>query len=168
MVLDSLSRFALASFFMLLSPCVFAATANETALRETIRQMDDAFNAHNSERFLSFYVPDPDSIYFEAEKSLQIKGIDGMKQYAKTLMDPRWQMYQHTTIESLAVDQRLAVIVCIQKAGWIDPDKKIEQTQMGRFTYVLKKVDGRWLVWHEHNSLPDDYETGKAIFDAKP
>ena len=31
-----------------------------------------------------------------------------------------------------------------------DPDKRL------RLTIGLRKVDGRWLVTHEHHSFPDD------------
>ncbi len=37
-----------------------------------------------------------------------------------------------------------------------------------RATTCLRKIDGRWIVSHEHNSVPFDPETGKAALDLKP
>ena len=37
-----------------------------------------------------------------------------------------------------------------------------------RVTDVYKKMNGKWLVVHEHVSWPVDLETGKADFSSKP
>jgi len=37
-----------------------------------------------------------------------------------------------------------------------------------RATVCLRKVDGKWMIAHEHQSVPFDVETGKASLDLKP
>lgn len=37
-----------------------------------------------------------------------------------------------------------------------------------RATVCYRKIDGRWIVVHEHNSVPFDVESGKASLDLKP
>ncbi len=37
-----------------------------------------------------------------------------------------------------------------------------------RTTFGFHKHDGKWLVTHEHNSVPFDVESGKASLDLKP
>lgn len=37
-----------------------------------------------------------------------------------------------------------------------------------RTTICFRKIDERWMVTHEHNSVPFDVESGKAILDFKP
>lgn len=37
-----------------------------------------------------------------------------------------------------------------------------------RFTVCLRKIDGHWMVTHEHASVPFDVETGKASVDLVP
>ena len=37
-----------------------------------------------------------------------------------------------------------------------------------RTTLCCRKIEGRWLVTHEHNSVPFDAETGKVGLDLKP
>ena len=37
-----------------------------------------------------------------------------------------------------------------------------------RSTVCYRKIDGRWVVTHEHTSVPFDAESGKVSFDLKP
>ena len=37
-----------------------------------------------------------------------------------------------------------------------------------RSTVCYRKIDGKWMVAHEHVSVPYDMETGKAAVDLKP
>jgi ketosteroid isomerase-like protein len=37
-----------------------------------------------------------------------------------------------------------------------------------RMTICFKKFEGRWMVMHEHNSIPFDVESGKASLGLKP
>ena len=44
-------------------------------------------------------------------------------------------------------------------------DSNLELRKMkNRFSWGLIKVDGNWLVAHQHTSVPIDFETTKAIF----
>jgi uncharacterized protein (TIGR02246 family) len=37
-----------------------------------------------------------------------------------------------------------------------------------RTTVCFRKNDGKWMITHEHNSVPFDVESGKASLDLKP
>jgi ketosteroid isomerase-like protein len=37
-----------------------------------------------------------------------------------------------------------------------------------RATVCYRKIDGKWMVTHEHSSVPFDEESGKASLDLKP
>ena len=37
-----------------------------------------------------------------------------------------------------------------------------------RFTSLFRKSDGRWLDFHDHISVPADFESGKAMLELKP
>jgi uncharacterized protein (TIGR02246 family) len=37
-----------------------------------------------------------------------------------------------------------------------------------RATVCYRRIDGRWMVTHEHNSVPFNVESGKASLDLKP
>jgi ketosteroid isomerase-like protein len=37
-----------------------------------------------------------------------------------------------------------------------------------RATLCFRKIDGKWMVTHEHSSVPFDPKTGRASLDLKP
>jgi ketosteroid isomerase-like protein len=37
-----------------------------------------------------------------------------------------------------------------------------------RSTVCYQRIEGRWMVTHEHNSVPFDPQTGKASLDLRP
>ena len=37
-----------------------------------------------------------------------------------------------------------------------------------RATVCCRKIDRKWMVTHEHNSVPFDLESGRASLDLKP
>ena len=37
-----------------------------------------------------------------------------------------------------------------------------------RATFCFRKIDGDWLVAHDHVSVPLDVETGRAVLDLEP
>ncbi|PYK63808.1 MAG: DUF4440 domain-containing protein, partial [Verrucomicrobia bacterium] len=37
-----------------------------------------------------------------------------------------------------------------------------------RFTSLYRKVDGKWLDFHDHVSVPADIESGKAMLELQP
>ena len=41
-------------------------------------------------------------------------------------------------------------------------------TETARLTEAYRKVAGKWLIFHEHLSIPIDPATRKGVFDAKP
>jgi ketosteroid isomerase-like protein len=74
----------------------------------------------------------------------------------------------HANIEALAVEVsgNLAATHGTIPATWTD--KNGTHRQRSRHTQILKKVSGKWLIWHEHFSIPFDPATGMAVPDAKP
>jgi len=50
--------------------------------------------------------------------------------------------------------------------GTTTDGKKIEM--YWRATVCYRKIDGKWMVMHEHNSVPFDPENGKASLNLKP
>jgi len=50
---------------------------------------------------------------------------------------------------------------------WTDKSGGRSHRLRYRYTQILKRAGGKWLIWHEHLSVPYDPETGKAVLDAK-
>jgi len=50
--------------------------------------------------------------------------------------------------------------------GTLTDGRKV--SMWARATVCLLKTDGKWMIVHEHQSVPFDVETGKASLDLKP
>jgi PhnB protein len=150
-----------------LCPSFPATASDEDSVRDAVARWTDAWNSGDADRFLAFYVRGPKAVYFEGEIAQPIKGFEAFDQYTRTTIVPEWHTRQETTIEALSIDHDLAVAVCVAHVTYTDPERKVPHSEIGRFTMVFKSVDGKWLVWHEHYSLPYDYDTGKVVFDGK-
>jgi len=37
-----------------------------------------------------------------------------------------------------------------------------------RWTACFQKIDGKWLIMHDHTSLPTDFASGKAVQTLDP
>jgi ketosteroid isomerase-like protein len=73
------------------------------------------------------------------------------------------------TITDLAVaaDRSLGYSRSIQRYTGTDANgKPIDVTV--RVTDIYRKIDGLWLIEHEHESVPVDLGTGKPDFTSKP
>jgi ketosteroid isomerase-like protein len=68
---------------------------------------------------------------------------------------------------SIMTDGNLGVSHSVQRVVLTDKDgKKVGITL--RLTDVYRKIKGKWLIVHQHVSVPVDLNTGKADFSAKP
>jgi len=151
---------------MLASRTAYAATSEEAEIRAAVERFDAAFNAHKTDDFLALYSTDADSIYFEEVLPLQISGRDAFRKYVDTIFTQTLNLHQVTTVEKVIAEGDLAAAVCMVRASWTEKSGNI--SQVGRFTMIFEKLDGKWLIWHEHFSVPYDPATSKAVFDAKP
>jgi len=67
----------------------------------------------------------------------------------------------------VVADRNLAYSHSIQHVAGTDKQgKKLDLTV--RVTDVYKKARGRWLIVHEHVSVPVDLDTGKPDLTSKP
>lgn len=66
---------------------------------------------------------------------------------------------------TLEENTNLAFVHCaITFAAYNEKSEEKLRQITNRFTFGLKKVNGFWLITHEHSSLPIDMETGRGMF----
>jgi uncharacterized protein (TIGR02246 family) len=151
------------------APYARAASNDESAIRDVMKRWDDAINTNDLPRFLSSYVQDASVVHFEENTEKPVVGFESFRQYAESDLKPEFQDHARTTIETVLVDQSVAVAVCVVNYRYVDATRSTEpHSEVERLTMVFKKVDGNWLIWHEHFSLPYDYDTGKVVFESAP
>ena len=68
---------------------------------------------------------------------------------------------------SFLLSDELAVVHYLFHCGGSD-DKGEMQSSWMRVSQCFRQQDGRWLIAHEHFSMPCDMESGKVLFDLQP
>jgi ketosteroid isomerase-like protein len=143
-----------------------AAPEVEAQIRRAIAQLDTLNNSHDDPAIRALYDPEAGSVYFYDGLPFQFKGAEGLARFGEQLFDQTTNYHQRTEVEAITASHNLAVAVCVIRSSWSDAQGK--HSEIARDTLVFRNVSGRWRIWHEHASVPFDYETGRAVTDAQP
>jgi ketosteroid isomerase-like protein len=117
---------------------------------------------------MALYAPGDDVVAYDVVPPLQLKGKDTYrKDYVEFLAQNDGPIH---------VEFRDMRILCSGDVGFVHALARFsgklkggQQSDMWlRTTSGLRKMDGTWLIVHDHVSLPTDFESGKAILDLKP
>lgn len=145
-------------------------TANRSEAEPVIRGLVDrwakAIRAKDVDGVVANYAPDV--VAFDIVPPLRSVGIDaqrgGLEAWFPTWRGPIGYDVRDLTItagDDVAFSQSLNRISGTKTDGeevdvWV------------RVTVGYRKLDGRWMVTHEHVSVPFDMENGQALVDLKP
>jgi uncharacterized protein (TIGR02246 family) len=162
-------------FLALIAGCVGCSTApapDTTAQDEaSIKALEDrfvaAFNAKDTAAIMMLYVPDQSLIVFDASPPRQYTGANAYKK--------DWDGFftgfpgpMNFTLSDLdiTVGGNVAYSHSIQHVTTTDQKgNKVEFTV--RVTDGYKKINGQWLISHEHVSVPVDFDTMKPDLNSK-
>ena len=144
-------------------------TAKATAVAEIRKLMDNwlrAVRAGDIDGIVSHYVPD--IVAFDAIFQLQFKGVDAYRKHweACLSMCPGPMIFEIHDLNIAASDD-LAFGHCLNRCGATDESGK-EKASWMRATVCYRRINEKWMVVHEHWSVPFDVGSGKALLDLKP
>jgi ketosteroid isomerase-like protein len=125
-----------------------------------------AFNKKDLDGVMAFYVDDKDAVFYEDAIPFQLDGPNALRKLDQEFFGSASQVHAGMEAISVVVSGDLGAAHYTLPLTFTDKDGT--HSIRGRFTQVLKRVGGRWLIWHEHLSVPYDPATGKAVLDAKP
>jgi uncharacterized protein (TIGR02246 family) len=162
---------ALAVVLALIAPTVGWAESDTKAEKEIKalgRQWVEAFRNKDADALIKLYVPGDSLVVFDVIPPRQYVGSEAyrkdFKEFFATFNGPI-----KLEVSDFQVKARggMGWARNIQHVTGRDVNgKKIDLTV--RVTDVYEKIDGRWLVVHEHVSVPVDVATGKADLQSKP
>ena len=140
--------------------------SHESEIRELIEDWADAVRAKNIDRIMSHYAPD--ILAFDAISQLQFKGADAYRRHWEAC----FSMCQGPTIFEIhdlgiTVGDGMAFGHALNRCGGTGEDGE-EKVCWMRMTTCYRKINGRWMIVHEHFSTPFDMQSGKALFDLQP
>jgi ketosteroid isomerase-like protein len=145
-----------------------AASADEAGLRALESQFAAAVNAKDVSAIMKVYVPDESLVVFDVTPPRQYVGA---KAYAKDWTDFIGTFKGPLKFEisdlSVSAAGRMGFGHSIQHVtGTNTKGQPVDITV--RVTDVYRKINGNWLVVHEHVSVPVDLDTGKPDLASKP
>lgn len=155
--------------FSLLVACPRA----EADSRADIKALEDrfvaAFKAKDVDAIMKVYVPDESLLVFDVVPPRQYVGA---KAYRKDWEEFLGSFAGPITVElrdfDVVADRNLAYGHSIQRVAGTDKSGKTVDLTV-RVTDVYRKINGRWMIIHEHVSVPVDLVgTGKPDLTSKP
>lgn len=141
---------------------------DEAQILSLVRQWEVAFKAKDVAALMKLYVPGNELVAFDVVPPRQYVGQDAYrKDYEELFAALEGPLTLEVTDLSITTDRTLAYSRAIDRiTGTMKGGVKLDVTL--RVTDVYRKVDGRWLIVHEHVSVPVDLATGQADLQSKP
>jgi ketosteroid isomerase-like protein len=143
-----------------------AMASTESEIRTLLERWSEAAGAKDIDRLMSLY--SPDIVYFDVVPPLQYAGSAAVR--ANFL---RWfdgfesSIGQGIGDSQILVSGEVAVAYMLIRASGTRKDGR-EVSYWVRATVCCKRSGDKWLITHEHISLPFDFEKGRAAMDLVP
>jgi uncharacterized protein (TIGR02246 family) len=140
--------------------------------RADIRALEErfvaAFKAKDPDAIMKVYAPGQTLFVFDVVPPRQYVGAAAYRKDWQTFFDSfDGPITVELTDLDVVTDRNLGYSHSIQHVAGTDKQgKKLDLTV--RVTDVYKKAQGRWLIVHEHVSVPVDLDTGKPDLSSKP
>jgi len=139
---------------------------SEGDIRELIDRFADAFRAKDVDGIMSFFAPE--IVSFDILPPLAAVGTNRfVKHWEEFFESHEGPIHVEFPDISIAAGEDVAFSYCVHRIkGTL---KNGLQTDWWlRWTACYRKTNGKWLIVHEHVSVPADLGTGKALLDLKP
>ena len=145
-----------------------SSSNGEAVIDASSQRLVAAVNAKDINGIMAYYTPDETLLVFDAVTPRQYLGARAYrKDWEDFLSFYPSAVHADLTDWKAETDGNLAYGHGIFHT--IGPDKDGKTLDMTlRVTDVFKKIDGKWLVVHEHVSWPVDFTTGKPDMTSKP
>ena len=138
-------------------------TNDEAQIRNLIDSWADAVRAQDVESMMSSY--SPDVISFDAVGGLQLIGAKATRKRAEEWVSSFSAPIGYVTRDlAITAGQDVAFSHSLNQVSGTTKDGKLVDMWV-RATIGFRKVDGEWLVTHEHISVPFDPRSGKALME---
>jgi uncharacterized protein (TIGR02246 family) len=171
MVKHQMTRASFCAILAALSMMAFGTPARADASAD-IRALEErfvaAFKAKDLDAIMKVYAPAQTLVVFDLVPPRQYVGAAAYRKDWQTFLDSfEGPIIVELTDLDIGADRNLAYSHSIQRVAGTDKQgKKLDLTV--RVTDVYKKARGRWVLIHEHVSVPVDLDTGKPDLSSKP
>jgi uncharacterized protein (TIGR02246 family) len=122
---------------------------NESVVRDLLERWAAAVRAKNMPEVLANHAPD--FVMFDVPPPFESRGLAA---YQDT-----WKLFYSSQPDPIAFDIKWLEVVAADEVAFahmmcIEPTEREQRTLLDfRLTVGLRKVEGRWLIVHEHHSV---------------
>jgi ketosteroid isomerase-like protein len=139
---------------------------DEAKIRHNIHKLVEGLQGKDLDSLRRLYATD--IVSFDVQPPLQHVGIEAkLKNWA-----PVFTSFETVTYEvrdlTLTVGDDVAFGHAFGRLGGTLKDGTAIGGMWVRVTYCLRKIDGAWLITHDHVSVPLDIPSGKGVVDLQP
>ncbi len=143
-----------------------STATDEALIRDIVHGWANAIRKKDTDALMSNFAPD--ALIFDLINPLQYAGADAGRKRAEQWLSA-FQGPIEYEVRDLTVSAGDDVAFCHslnRVNGTTKDEKKIDM--WWRATVCFRKLNDKWMVTHEHSSVPFDVESGKASLDLKP
>jgi uncharacterized protein (TIGR02246 family) len=141
---------------------------DEKQIRDLINRWEKAFAAKNLDDVMALYAPGDRVLAFDIVPPLMCRGYDRYrKNYEEFFANYEGPIVVEVRDLKISAGGDVAFLTCLERlVGTMKGGQKSDIWV--RVTSGLNRIGGRWLIVHDHVSVPIDFETGRALLDLKP
>ncbi|HEU4748599.1 MAG TPA: SgcJ/EcaC family oxidoreductase [Gemmatimonadaceae bacterium] len=144
------------------------ANTAEDQIRNLLTRWEEAFRAKDAKAVMSVYAPGDVVVAFDIVPPLAKVGSDAYGQ--------NYEEFFAMFAGPLRVELRDLRIIAGDDVAFLHCFDRMSGTLQGgdhfdlwlRVTSGLQKIDGEWLILHDHVSVPTNFETGTAALNLAP
>ncbi len=145
-----------------------AKSDDKAQIQALEEQLAAAFAAKDVDKAMQCYAPGEDLFVFDVIPPRQYVGAAAYRKdfedfFATAAVGP---MTDQISDLGITTDGKLAFAHYTSDLAWTDKSGK-KVAMVLRTTDCLKKIKGKWLIVHEHNSVPVDLSNAKADLMSK-
>lgn len=138
----------------------------EAGVHQWMDNFKHAFEAKDTKAIMALYTPD--ILAYDVIAPLKYSGNDS---YGKDFADYFADFNGPLTLEyrdcHISTGGDLAIVYCLERASGTRTNGQPYSVWL-RATSGLRYVDGHWLDFHDHVSVPIDAQTGQSRMDLQP
>jgi uncharacterized protein (TIGR02246 family) len=139
---------------------------DEAGIRHQIDKLVEALRATDLEAVKSIYAPE--MVSFDVGPPLQVVGVEAKaKNWTEVFTAFQHPIDYEIRNLSITVDGDLAVAHSINRLNGTLKNGNRSSFWV-RATFCWQRIDGEWLVAHDHASVPLDVATGRGVVDLEP
>jgi uncharacterized protein (TIGR02246 family) len=125
---------------------------NESAVRDLIERWAAAVRAKSMPEVLANHAPD--FVMFDVPPPFESRGL--------AAYEDTWKLFYSNQPEPIAFDIKRLEVAAGDEVAFafahmqcIEPTEREQRTPLDfRLTVGLRKIEGRWMIIHEHHSVP--------------